>query len=209
MNPHFFYNALNTIKAYIYINDKKNAEHFLNKFSKLTRNILEMTERDLISLKEEIAAIDLYLDLEKMRLMEDFDFEIKVDPSIDVEMVRIPPMLVQPYVENAIKHGFPSHLKGEKSIKINILPKGENIIIQILDNGVGIHHTQQAKHKKHQSFSSQANENRITAFNKIFKQKIEIELLDRQDIDKHLTGTQVTISIPNNLKKQIYEYYQN
>lgn len=209
MNPHFFYNALNTIKAYIYINDKKNAEHFLNKFSKLTRNILEMTERDLISLKEEIAAIDLYLDLEKMRLMEDFDFEIKVDPSIDVEMVRIPPMLVQPYVENAIKHGFPSHLKGEKSIKINILTKGENIIIQILDNGVGIHHTQQAKHKKHQSFSSQANENRITAFNKIFKQKIEIELLDRQDIDKHLTGTQVTISIPNNLKKQIYEYYQN
>ncbi len=209
MNPHFFYNALNTIKAYIYINDKKNAEHFLNKFSKLTRNILEMTERDLISLKEEIAAIDLYLDLEKMRLMEDFDFEIKVDPSIDVEMVRMPPMLVQPYVENAIKHGFPSHLKGEKSIKIIILPKGENIIIQILDNGVGIHHTQQVRHKKHQSFSSQANENRITAFNKIFKQKIEIELLDRQEIDKHLTGTQVTISIPNNLKKQIYEYYQN
>lgn len=209
MNPHFFYNALNTIKAYIYINDKKNAEHFLNNFSKLTRKILEMTERDLISLKEEIAAIGLYLDLEKMRLLEDFDFEIKVAPSIDVEMVRIPPMLVQPYVENAIKHGFPSHFKGEKSIKINILAKGEKIIIQILDNGVGIRHTQQSKLKKHQSFSSQANENRITAFNKIFKQKIEIELLDRQDIDKNQTGTQVTLSIPNNLKKQIYEYYQN
>jgi len=113
MNPHFFYNALNTIQAYIFTNDKKNASSYLAKFSKLTRMILEMSEKETISIQNEIEALKLYLELEKMRFEEDFNFVIEVQNSVDIDMIKIPSMLVQPYTENAVKHGL-MHAKGEK-----------------------------------------------------------------------------------------------
>jgi LytS/YehU family sensor histidine kinase len=115
LNPHFFYNALNTIQSFVYMDDRKNASNYLGRFSKLTRTILEMSEKETISLKEEIEALTLYLELEKMRFEDSFSFEMNYQ-GVDAELENIPPMLIQPYVENAVKHGL-LHKKGNKREK--------------------------------------------------------------------------------------------
>jgi ligand-binding sensor domain-containing protein len=117
MNPHFFYNALNTIQSYILSNDKKQAVSYLSKFSTLTRTILEMSEKENITLSEEIKTLGLYLDIEKARFDEDFSYEINIAYGIDIENIKIPTMLLQPYVENAVKHGL-LHKKGEKKLPL-------------------------------------------------------------------------------------------
>jgi sensor histidine kinase YesM len=117
MNPHFFYNALNTIQSYILSNDKKQAVSYLSKFSTLTRTILEMSEKENITLSDEIKTLGLYLDIEKARFDEDFSYEINIAYGIDIENIKIPSMLLQPYVENAVKHGL-LHKKGEKKLPL-------------------------------------------------------------------------------------------
>ena len=122
MNPHFFYNALNTLQSYILSNDKKQAVSYLSKFSSLTRTILEMTEKDWVTIAEEIKTLGLYLDIEKARFDDDFEYTITLDPLIDSDTVKIPSMLLQPYVENAVKHGL-LHKSGIKTISITFQKK--------------------------------------------------------------------------------------
>ncbi|CCG52508.1 Two-component system sensor histidine kinase [Flavobacterium indicum GPTSA100-9 = DSM 17447] len=198
MNPHFFYNALNTLQSYILSNEKKEAVEYLSKFSNLTRTILEMTEKDWITISDEIKTLALYLDIEKARFEGDLTYTITIDPSIDTELIKIPSMLIQPYVENAIKHGL-LHKKEEKILTIEFLKIENNLIIKIDDNGIGrvkSNALNKIKNKNHQSFATDALQNRISLLNQYTNKNISIETIDKYTITKQASGTTVIIKLP-------------
>lgn len=198
MNPHFFYNALNTLQSYILSNEKMEAIEYLSKFSNLTRSILEMTEKEWITISEELTALKLYLDIEKGRFDNDFQYEIKVDSNIEEESIKIPSMLLQPCVENAIKHGL-LHKSGLKFLSISFVKEQKELQIVIDDNGIGRKKSmelKQIKNKMHQSFATEALKNRIALLNQYNKQEISIAITDKYNNIQQATGTIVTIKIP-------------
>jgi LytS/YehU family sensor histidine kinase len=199
MNPHFFYNALNTIQSYIFINDKKNASTYLSKFSKLTRLILEMSEKEYLRIGEEIEGLQLYLSLEKMRFEDNLSYSIEVAPEIDVDLYKVPPMLIQPYVENAIKHGL-LHIKTERKLQLTFSLKGQGFLeVVIDDNGIGRQRSavlNQYKAGQHQSFANKANETRLAILNKDSLNKLGIEIIDKQNEVGEALGTRVVLQIP-------------
>ncbi len=198
MNPHFFYNALNTIQSYIFTDDKKNATNYLSKFSKLTRIILEMSEKESVSLIEEIDALTLYLDLEKVRFNQDFDFKIKVGNNLNVEMIKIPSMIIQPFIENSIKHGL-LHKKGEKILVVEFLMNENKLEVIIDDNGIGrkkAGELNRIKEVKHNSFSTSANTKRLEILNEGKRNKVGLEIIDKYDSNNQPEGTKVIIQIP-------------
>lgn len=200
MNPHFFYNALNTIQSFIFSDEKRNASTYLVKLSKLTRMILEMSEKETISLDEETEALKLYLELEKMRFSNDFNYEIRIGKEVDGELIKIPSMIVQPYIENAVKHGL-LHKKGFKNLLIEFEKTDGILCITIDDNGIGREKAEalnQAKKEKHQPFSTNANSKRIELLNKERGKSIGIVFIDKIDTEGQPAGTTVIISIPLN-----------
>ncbi len=198
MNPHFFYNALNTIQSYILANDKKQAVTYLSKFSVLTRTILEMSEKEYISLPEEIKTISVYLDIEKARFDEDFDYEISCEDSLNTEDIKIPTMLLQPYLENAIKHGL-LHKVGAKKLEITFSKDKSVLSVTIDDNGIGRKKSKELnkiKQDKHQSFATNAMQNRVELLNQNKINKISIRYVDKVSVSEHALGTTVIIQIP-------------
>ena len=198
MNPHFFYNALNTIQSFILTNDKKQAVSYLSKFSTLTRTILEMSEKENITLSEEIKTLGLYLDIEKARFDEDFSYEINIGYGIDIENIKIPSMLLQPYVENAVKHGL-LHKKGEKRLTIDFERIFDSLKITIDDNGIGRQKSAELKaikNKDHLSFATEAMQNRIELLNQYKQQNIAINFEDKLNKNGQSSGTKVIIEIP-------------
>ncbi|MBQ0116762.1 MAG: histidine kinase, partial [Flavobacterium sp.] len=200
MNPHFFYNALNTIQAFIFTHDNQKANNYLAKFSKLTRMILEMSEKETVSMQEELVTLKLYLDLEKMRFDRDFNYEITVDPAVEVDLISFPPMLIQPYVENSIKHGL-LHRDGEKKVSISFDQVEDLLFVSIDDNGIGRARAaalKQIKSQNHESFASQANEKRLEILNKGRSHKISAEIIDKKSKEGIATGTLVVLVLPIN-----------
>ncbi len=198
MNPHFFYNALNTIQSYIFTNDKRNASVYLAKFSKLTRTILEMSEKERIHLHDEISALTLYLELEKMRFNNDFEFSIEVSEDVDQDMVKIPSMIIQPYVENAVKHGL-LHKKGDKWLHLKFYMQQGDLAVHIDDNGIGRKRSgelNRIRSDKHESFSTQANEKRLAILNRGNNKKVGIQIIDKLDINGNALGTTILLLIP-------------
>ncbi len=199
MNPHFFYNALNTIQGYIFTNDKTSASNYLNKFSKLTRSILEMSDKDLVNLDEEIKSLDLYLSLEKMRFDGELEYTIIQDEKLENESVKLPPMLIQPHVENAIKHGL-LHKVGNKSLSVSFELSGTNQLkIMVDDNGIGRKRSQELnaiKNQNHESFSTEANQTRIDLINKLRNTGASLHITDKMDSQNRAAGTLVTIILP-------------
>ena len=198
MNPHFFYNALNTIQSFILSNEKKQAVSYLSKFSNLTRTILEMTEKETISIAEEVKTLGLYLDIEKARFEEDFNYHILVDNEIDAENIKIPTMLLQPYVENAVKHGL-LHKQGEKAVTIHFQKETEHIKISIDDNGIGRQKSTELnaiKNKNHNSFATEAMQNRVNLLNQYNQKNISIQYIDKTNLNNQSTGTTVVFEIP-------------
>ncbi|SHI51230.1 sensor histidine kinase [Flavobacterium terrae] len=198
MNPHFFYNALNTLQSFILSNEKRLAIDYLSKFSNLTRTILEMTEKDFISISEEVKTLQLYLDIEKGRFDEDFSYEIQVGKNIDQESIKIPTMLLQPYVENAVKHGL-LHKQGDKKVTISFEIQNNELHIGIDDNGIGrqkSNELNQIKNKNHQSFATEALQNRIDLLNEHNHKNISLKIIDKHNLQNQPTGTLVEIIIP-------------
>jgi hypothetical protein len=198
MNPHFFYNALNTIQSFILSNEKKQAVSYLSKFSTLTRTILEMSEKENITLSEEIKTLGLYLDIEKARFDEDFSYEINIAYGIDIENIKIPSMLLQPYVENAVKHGL-LHKKGEKKLTIDFERILDSLKITIDDNGIGRQKSAELnaiKNKDHMSFATEAMQNRIALLNQYKQKNIAIYFEDKFNKNEQSLGTKVIIEIP-------------
>ncbi len=203
MNPHFIFNALNSIQDFIMSNDKKQANTFLSKFARLMRKTLDLSNERTISLSDELDVIQLYLELEAVRFEENFSFSINIQPNIDTSQIYIPSMLIQPFVENAIKHGL-LHKKGEKKLEINFkLSKDESALIcEIIDNGIGIKRSKllnSANKLNHKSFSTGATQKRLELLNMGRSNIIALEYQDLQDENlNESAGTKVTLEIPFN-----------
>lgn len=197
MNPHFIYNALNTIQSFIYLNDKQNATSYLGKFSQLTRTILDMSTKNSVSLQEELDAILLYLELEKMRFDDDMNYAIEVAPNIDAGQLFIPSMIIQPYIENAVKHGL-LHKKGDKWLKCSFQMEGKFLKVIIDDNGIGRARSSELnkkKNRKPQSFATQANEKRLEVLNREHSDSVNVVYRDKVSPDGQPQGTTVEIKI--------------
>ncbi|MFC4232113.1 sensor histidine kinase [Parasediminibacterium paludis] len=201
MNPHFIFNTLNTIQGLIYKNDKNSSTRYIGKFSELVRDILKNSNQEVISLEEEISHLSTYLELEKMRFEDDLHITLTVDESLDKTNIMLPPILVQPYIENAIFHGL-FHKKGEKNLVIKFMKSQRDNYLEITidDNGIGRAMSQQlnSQRRKHESFAISAIERRIHLLNQNLNRKIEIDIIDKVDNSQNAAGTNVTISIPIN-----------
>lgn len=198
MNPHFIFNSLNSIQDLILQQDVKNSYQYLHKFSLLMRKVLEATESDEISLADEITFIGLYLELEKLRFGDDFNYSIQCSPEMDTNYQNIPSMLLQPFVENAIKHGL-LHKKGEKKlvIQFNRTNIARSIECIITDNGIGRKHAEEIKARRqtnHKSFATRATAQRIELLNNRTDYRFDIEITDLEH-DGIASGTQVRILI--------------
>ena len=196
MNPHFFYNALNTLQSYILANEKREAVNYLSKFSKLTRSILDMSEKEYISLPEEISTLSNYLDLEKARFDNEFEYKLEIDDSINSPEIQIPTLLLQPFIENALKHGL-LHKKGDKKLVISFKDKTEYIETTIDDNGIGRKLSQElnaARQPQHNSFATQALYERIELLNQNNANKIKLQYIDKPNAK----GTTVILWLPKN-----------
>jgi ligand-binding sensor domain-containing protein len=199
MNPHFLFNVLNSIKGYIYENDKKNAAKYLNDFSNLVRKVLELSSEPLVSLEKELEALRLYIELEEMLLINDFSHTIEIDENVDVSCLKMPALLIQPYVENAFKHGL-RHKLGDKKLDIQISynEHEEILTIRIDDNGIGrksAEETNLKMHKDHQSFATSAMERRLQLLNHEKKGVVGVEIVDKFDRGANSEGTTVIIRI--------------
>ncbi len=200
MNPHFLFNALNTIQSYIYLNDKKQAISYLGKFSVLTRKILDESNRETISLSEEIETLDLYLQLEKMRFENTLNYSIHAESIAYTEQIKIPPMLIQPFVENAVKHGL-MHKPTNRVLTISFSYLQDEKIISVIidDNGIGRKRSGEINSKRnaaHKSFSTKANKTRLDILNSHRKDPISVNITDKTDEYNNAIGTTVQINIP-------------
>lgn len=200
MNPHFLFNSLNSIKLYIINNEKEKAVFYLNKFSKLMRNILNNSQEKEITLKEELDMTELYMNLENIRFDEQINFNIIHDKNLNLENIKVPSLILQPFVENAIWHGL-SNKSGDKNLKINILKISEkNIAIEIIDNGIGRIKAAEIKaqkiSKQQESMGLKITKSRLENFAKNMNGEISIEFVDLIDSKNEALGTKVIISLP-------------
>lgn len=199
MNPHFIYNSLNSVQNYILKNDRKKSSDYLSRFGMLMRRILENSQNSTISLKEEIEALKLYIELELIRFRNNFEFILEIESENILRETSVPPLIIQPYVENAIHHGLRNKI-GDKFLKINILSKENHVKIIIEDNGIGREKAEEIKMRKMNTYKSLGTEitaKRINLFKDIFKNKIIVEIIDLYN-DKHeSTGTRIELKINN------------
>lgn len=195
MNPHFIFNALNSVNNYIAKSDERSANRFLSEFSVLMRTVLENSEEDFIPLTKEIELLELYVKLEHSRFSDKFDYELTIDDGVDVAAFEIPPMLLQPYIENSIWHGL--RYKEEKGfLKIEVKQLTANLLqIEILDNGIGRKKSAQLKtqnQKKQRSKGMGNIKKRIAILNDMYKNKVDVSISDLYD--DH-TGTKVMLKL--------------
>jgi len=195
MNPHFIFNALNSVNNYIAKNDERSANRFLSEFSVLMRTVLENSEEDFIPFSKEMELLKLYVKLEHSRFMEKFDYAIEVDKNVGIEEFEIPPMLIQPYVENAIWHGL--RYKEEKGfLKILVSQSNEDVLtITITDDGIGRGKSAALKtqNQKKQKSKGMGNiKKRIGILNKMYRNKVEVSI---SDLTRNGTGTKVVVKL--------------
>jgi ligand-binding sensor domain-containing protein/anti-sigma regulatory factor (Ser/Thr protein kinase) len=198
MNPHFIFNTLNSIQYYIYENDNVSSTRYLAKFSKLMRIILDNLQYDTIPIQSELDAMDLYLELESLRLEKSFNYKIIVHEDVDTQLIKIYPLLIQPYIENSIWHGL-VHKKGDKKVTLEIKTSNNSILCIIEDNGIGREKAQELKnqkHKKHKSHGTNITNKRIETINKLYNQNFKVEFIDLKDSIGNPCGTRVLIQIP-------------
>lgn len=199
MNPHFVFNSLNSIQHYILNSKGDEAAKYLNKFAKLIRIILNNSEKPTVTINEEIEALELYLELERMRFENKFEYSFEVDKSIDGDYDEIPPMLIQPYLENAILHGInPKEGNGHISISIKVV--NQFIKISIRDDGIGreksraIQSLQPAA--RHKSLGMKITKDRVRILNNLSQSNLNVNIIDLYNDKKESIGTQVDLFIP-------------
>jgi hypothetical protein len=197
LNPHFIFNCLNSIKLYIEENQKENASHYLSRFALLMRKALDATSNETISLFDEIELASLYLEMESMRLKTKLSWNIHCAAHVDAELIQIPPMLLQPFVENAIWHGLmPTEGGGIIKIEIDYNKENDEVVITIIDNGKGLRNSKDnytTRQIKHVSRGIQMIEERLQMFAKKYQKVCTLNVLDIDNGDQ--TGTSVIITI--------------
>jgi two-component sensor histidine kinase len=187
LDPHFLSNALVSIQRFMMDNDAPRASQYLAKFSKLMRQLLEYSRQDLISIEEEIDLLRNYLDIQKLRMKEKFEYRIVVDPNLSITDSRIQPMLAQPFVENALEHGIGNRDKG--NIVVTFSAQGDQLLLEIEDDGAGISASENENHK---SLSTTIINERIALLNQSGKQPIRLHIGSAA----HGRGTRVALTLP-------------
>ena len=197
MNPHFIFNSLNSINSFIAKQDERSANKYLSSFSRLMRTVLENSQQDFVPLSTEIEVLDRYLSLEHFRFLDKFEYDFIVDDSVNKDQIDIPPMLIQPYVENAVWHGL--RYKEEKGfLKLKLSQTADHLLIEIEDNGIGRERSQALKtrHQKAQKSTGLKNtEERLKIINELYKKEVKVSIADL-DPSAEDVGTRVEIKLP-------------
>jgi len=198
MNPHFIFNTLNSIQYYMYQHDKLATNNYLTKFSSLMRKVLENSQHTSVPLRDELDALNLYLELELIRFKDKFDYKINVDEEIDTLLYKVPTMLIQPYVENSICHGLmPGENKG--FVKIDLKLENDYVSCTIEDNGIGREAAQEKKSKSdnnHNSLGTQIISSRLDLVNALYGTSLKTIYTDLKNNNGEPVGTLVEIQIP-------------
>ena len=195
MNPHFIFNALNVIQSFVYAGEKEQASHLIGKFSDLVRQTLQFSRNALITLEEEIDFIRAYVELEMNRMAPDLSIQYEIDPNVPLGRIQLPPLLIQPFVENALRHGL-YHKEGDRWLRISVEQKEKVVLVQIDDNGVGRTAAKSfSKDSEHLSFASGANAQRMALLNQLNDLQIDLRMLDKVAADGTPEGTTVQITI--------------
>jgi hypothetical protein len=198
MNPHFMYNVMNSIQGLIYTGKHEEAGKYMAKFANLTRRFLELSSREKVSIKEESDTLTAYLELEKLRFGEEFVYLLEIAETVDVHMDQLPTLLIQPFVENSLKHGL-LHQEGEKRLFIRFLRLNDVLRVEVEDNGIGRKRAYEINQRRGQtsgiSYATNAILSKIELLNKNRKQRIAIDILDVNDT----YGTLVRIDIPDEI----------
>jgi ligand-binding sensor domain-containing protein len=202
MNPHFMFNSLNSIKLFILKNEKEKAAEYLSSFSQLIRDILNYSKLNYIPLWDEIKTLKTYIELERMRFRKGFDFELDIDPNIDLVQTMVPPMILQPFVENAIWHGL-MHKENDRKLKIIFTLEDTELLCQIIDNGIGREKAAQIKSKSaaRKSHGINITQSRL----KQIRKKYSLEIEDLYAATGEAAGTAVCLQIPYKIESETIE----
>ncbi len=196
MNPHFIFNALNSVNSFIATNDERTANKYLSDFSLLMRAVLENSEEDFIPLEKEIELLQLYTKLEHFRFKDKFDYTISVDENVEINEFQIPPMLLQPYIENAVWHGL-RYKKEKGDLQITISQNtNREIAITITDDGIGRDKSKALKteHQQKQNSKGMGNiKKRVAILNVMYKDKVDVSIADFSDADD--VGTKIVVTL--------------
>jgi ligand-binding sensor domain-containing protein len=196
MNPHFIFNSLTAIQNYIYDKKPKEAGKYLADFASLMRQILNNSREETISLENEINYLKTYMDLQALRFEHAFAYQLDVDQELEIEFTAIPPMLAQPFIENALEHGI-KNMKGNGHLLLRFALDGELILFTIEDNGIGIDAASvRTKDSKHKSMALSITKERLENINIHESRHIVLSIVDLNKIDPAKTGTRVQFSIP-------------
>lgn len=196
MNPHFIFNTMTMIQGLVLKGEPKPAGKTIQEFSKLMRSVLELSSEEFITLEAEIKIIERYLEIEKQRFDGQLNFSIEIDPEIISESIRIPSLLTQPYVENALRHGL-LHKEGEKRLTISLQLEEEFLNIFIEDNGIGRKAAQEIRKKQlGKSFALEAYQKRIDLLNANSENKIQYHVEDLYNEKNQPAGTRIQLKVP-------------
>ena len=197
MNPHFFFHALSSIQNFIFRKeDPKITGAYLSKFAKLMRLVLENSRETYITLDREIDTLRFYLDLQRLRYRNGFDYEIELDEDLEPEMVMIPPMFAQPFIENSLEHGLANSAQ-KGLIKISFTEHDGMLDFTVEDNGVGLFSESSEEPKpKRKSLATEITRDRLKLLSKKIKQQVELNIINLHDENPRLSGTKVSFSLP-------------
>jgi ligand-binding sensor domain-containing protein len=199
MNPHFVFNAINSVQYFITNNDPVSSQKYLSKFAKLIRYVVDNSKPASIPLNKEIEALNLYLDLESLRFENKFEYSIEISEKIDTEVIHIPSMLIQPFVENAIWHGL-MHKNNIGKIKISLDLKDQGLVCIIEDNGIGrvkSNEILKSKHNEfHKSVGMSITQERLDIINQKNNSNLTMNIFDLYDNWNHPIGTRVVLNLP-------------
>lgn len=195
MNPHFIFNSLNSVNQFIAENKELEANKYLTSYSNLMRNTMENSNKDFITLDNELEQLKKYLELEHLRFQDKFDFKINVDPELDPERTMVPNMIIQPHLENAIWHGL-RYLDDKGLLQLQVQLTNGKVVIRIEDNGIGLTKSQELKtsnQKVHESRGMSNTKERISLLNELYKRNITFQIAEKAFPE---TGTIVEIVFP-------------
>ncbi len=197
MNPHFIFNALSAIQVFILENDMHKSSQFLSHFSKLMRHVLRSSNYEFIPVQEEVETLEHYIKIQQLRFHPSFDYQFVISDEVKKNKVVIPPMLVQPFVENAIEHGIKTLGEGG-NIFIRFIKDGNNLVLEIEDNGLGLDYNDRLSHndRPHESMAIKITNERLSILERDMRQKTHFELYDKKKKDPFDRGTIARITIP-------------
>lgn len=197
MNPHFIFNSLNSINSFISKNDERSANRYLSSFSRLMRTVMEHSSHDFVPLSAELQVLELYLSLEHFRFADKFAYSFEVDPNIQADQIEVPPMLIQPYIENAIWHGL-RYKETPGLLRVAFRQEGDKLIGIVEDNGIGRKRSAELKtrnQRSHQSTGLKNTAQRVELINSLYGKGVSVSIADL-DEEQEDCGTRVEIVIP-------------